>query len=77
MSKGVYPNNIVESVVAPELRDEVCACRESVDSGFRHLALVRKSFQIRRNDICSGFCDLIGPLDHISVVYRPDGVNCF
>ena len=54
MSKGVYPDIIGESVCAPELHDEVCVCRERVDPGFRQLALVRKSLQVRRNDIDAG-----------------------
>ncbi len=77
MSKGVYPDSVGEPVCVPELHDEVCVCRGRVDSGFRQLALVRKSFQIRRNNIGAGGCGLSGSLDHRSVVDRPKGVNRF
>ncbi len=52
-------------------------CGERVDSGFRQLALVRKSFKVRRDGICFEFCDPCGPLNLRSVVYRPKGVKRF
>ncbi len=53
MSKGVDPESFGEWVYAPKLQDEMSVSGQCVDSGFRQLALVRKSFQVRRDDIRS------------------------
>ncbi len=73
--EGVYPDSGGESIVATELYDEMGVGGQCIDSGFRQLALVRKCFQVRRNDICSDSCDLSLPLNNRSVVYSPKGVK--